>query len=118
MPRLEEFFVKYARDRGIQKCEELQREVKRILNVQAPVRLTKSGRIVAAEPASPYAAPRKVTGALRNSVKVVRTAHGARLVIWKPYGFWLEKLTKWYGWPHVFLEVAMYRLGLRGRNRA
>lgn len=116
MPRLEEFFKRYARGRGIAKAEELRRELDKILSVRAPTRITKSGRVVAATPATPYAPPREVTGALRRSVKIVRTEHGARLVVWKPYGFFLEKVTKWYGWPHLFMAWALERVGVRGRN--
>lgn len=116
--RLEEFFLKYRRGAGVGVANEFAAEIRRILSVQAPVRTTRSGRIVAATRATPYAPPRMVTGALRRSVAVVPTAHGARVVVWKPYGVPLEKGTSVAGFPHKFVAVALENLGLSGRATA
>lgn len=48
----------YLRDRFIE-----------VLGVQAPLRRTRSGRVVAATPATPGAAPRRVTGWLQSRVE-------------------------------------------------
>lgn len=116
MPRLEEFFKKYAKGRGVTVADQLAVEVRRVLSVKAPIRRTASGKLVAATPAIPFAPPRMVTGALRNSVKVIPTTHGARLVIWKPYGLYLEMSKRYHGWPHKFLAVALRKLGIKGRS--
>jgi hypothetical protein len=85
--------------------------------VQAPVRTTRSGKIVATTRANPFAPPRRVSGRLKDSVKVQRTAHGAKLTIYAPYAVMLEKSKYPYGFPHAFLRLAMVYLGIRGRNR-
>src|SRR6185369_8890143 len=55
-------------------------------------------------------------GFLQGSVKVIRTAKGASVQIYAPYAYPLEKSTRWYGWPHAFLSVALENLGLIGRH--
>lgn len=114
--RLSEWFKKYARGRGVGVAEELKRRLQAKLSVQAPLRVTKGGRVVAATKATPYAPPRRVLGDLLRSVVVVRTAHGARLVIYAPYGWPLEKSKKWHGWPHAYLSVVLAEMGITGRN--
>lgn len=114
--QLSEFFKKYARNRGVLTAEALAVEIRKVLSVRAAVRRTKGGNLVAINKAKPFAPPRMITGKLRNSVKVVRTAHGARVVIYSKYGAALEYGRKWAGWPHKFLAVAMHKLGLKGRH--
>jgi len=114
--RLEEFFEKYARGRGVMIAEQLAKEIRGVLSVQAPVRISRSGKIVATTKAKPFAPPRRVSGKLQKSVKVVRTKHGARVVVFAPYAASLEYTTKWAGWPHKFVQVAMRKMGLRGRH--
>lgn len=114
--RLEEFFKKYARGAGVGMAHAFKRELQRVLSVQAPTRRTRSGRIVATTRAKPYAPPRRVSGRLRERISVVPTAHGARVVVWTPYGVPLEKSTRMRGFPHRFIFVALANLGLIGRN--
>lgn len=104
--RLEEFFRKWCRGRGVKKAEELAAETRKVLSVRG----------TPGTPAVPFAPPRMITGNLRGKIRVVPTAHGARLVAWAPYAAPLEKSKRWYGWPHRFLSVAMARLGLKGRH--
>lgn len=116
MARIETFFQKYARGQGVGMAEKLAVEIRRVLGVQAPIRYTATGKPVAATPAEPFAPPRRVSGALQASVKVHRTANGARVVVWKPYGKVLEKSRRWYGWPHAFVSVALRAIGLSWRS--
>lgn len=115
--QLGDFFRRYARGRGVTMADKLAKEIKDVLSVQAPIKRTRSGRIVASTKATPFAPPRKVTGKLQKSVRVQRTRNGAKLIIDAPYGLPLETSTRWWGWPHKFIAVAMERLGLRGRFR-
>ena len=108
--RLEEFFQKWARGRGVLVADKLATEIRRLLSVQAPVRRTASGKLVATTRATPGAPPRKVSGDLYRSVRVHRTAHGARVVIYKWYSVPLEHR------GHPFLSVALANLNLKGRN--
>lgn len=114
MAQLREFFQKYARNRGIAMAEALAKEMKIVVGVQAPTRRTRSGRIVAATPATPFAPPRRVTGKLQASIKVVRVKNGAKVVVYQPYGLPLETSTRWWGWPHIFVARAKHILGIRG----
>lgn len=113
--RLEEFFQKHARGAGVRVAEQFKRELQVVLGVPAPTRVTRGGRIVATIPAIPFAPPRTVTGRLRERITVVRTAHGARVVVWTPYGVPLERSTVRSGFPHKFVQVALERMGLEGR---
>ena len=114
--RLEEFFKKYARGRGVAIAKQFKVELQQVLSVQAPTRRTRSGRLVATTRAKPYAPPRRVTGRLQARITVVETAHGARVVVWTPYAVPLEKSKRMRGFPHKFLAVALRNLGLSGRN--
>lgn len=114
--RLAEFFERYAKGAGVKMADQLAIELRKILNVQAPVRRTRSGKLVATTKARPFAIPRKVTGKLRNSVKVIRTPRGASVQVYARYGVFLEKGKRPYGFPHKFVSVALKNLGLRGRN--
>ena len=114
--RLEEFFKKYARKRGVTVAEEFAKRLRQKVGKQAPIRRTRSGRVVATTSAIPFAPPRRVTGRLQRSIKVVRTAHGARVVIWAPYSVPLEKSRRWWGWPHAFVSVVLREMDLSGRH--
>ncbi len=114
--RLEEFFEKYKRGAGVGMAERLKTEMQRVLSVRAPTRITRSGRVVATTRAVPFAPPRMVTGRLRERITVVQTAHGARVVVWTPYGVPLEHSESMPGFPHKFVAVALENLGLVGRN--
>lgn len=114
MAQMREFFKRYARQRGVMMADKLAEEIKRVLSVQAPVRVTRRGKLVAATKAVPFAPPRRVTGKLQRSVKVKRTTKGATVVIYQPYGLPLETSTRWWGWPHIFVARAKANLGIRG----
>lgn len=114
--QLHETFIRWARGRGVKMAEGLAKEIRSVLSVQAPTRVTRSGRVVATTKAVPFAPPRRVSGDLQRSVRVDRMWYGARVVIGKSYGFILEKSHKWPGWPHEFLKVALQRLGLKGKH--
>lgn len=112
--RLAEFFTKYARKRGITLGKKFAKEVENVLSrVQAPLRVTRSGKIVAATPAKPFAPPRMVTKALRNSVTVTETKTGCRVRVGKKYGMPLEFGKKLRGFPHRFFAVAAKILGIK-----
>lgn len=113
--RLEEFFAKYARGAGVGIGRKFARELRAILSVQAPLRTTRGGRVVAATRATPFAPPRRVTGALQGSVREIPTKHGLRVVVFKPYSVPLEKSSRWYGWPHRFVQPVLRMMGLVGR---
>lgn len=115
--QLGEYFRAFARNRGVAVAEHLAKVVRQVLSVQAPTRITRGGNLVAATRATPFAPPRRITGRLQDSVKVQRTARGAKLTVYAPYAMPLEHGTKVRGFPHKFLAVAMEQLGLRGRNR-
>lgn len=89
--RLHEFFKKYARGRGVQMAEQFAENLREVLSVQAPTRISRSGRVYAATPAIPGAPPRRVTGALQKSVSVIRTKNGASVQVYKFYGAILEE---------------------------
>lgn len=114
--RLEEFFKKYARGAGAKIGHKFAQELRTILSVQAPLRVTRGGRVVAATRAKPFAPPRRVTGALQGSVREVPTKNGLRVVVFKPYSVPLEKSARWYGWPHRFIQPVLRMMGLVGRN--
>lgn len=114
--RLEEFFKKYARGRGVGIADKFAANLRKKVGHQTRTRTTASGRVVAVFPAKPFAPPRKVTGYLQSSIKVYRTAHGARVVVWAPYSVPLERLTRWYGWPHAFVKPVLKAMKLTGRN--
>ena len=115
MARMEEFFKRYARGRGVMMAERLHAALGDILSLQAPTRMTRGGRIVAATPAFPNAPPRRVTGKLKDSRRVIRTAHGARVAVFAPYAMPLERRRDLRGFPHKFMSVALERLGISGR---
>lgn len=115
-PQLGDFFKRWARGRGVKIADQMAIELNQILSVQAPTRVTKSGRIVAATKATPFAPPRRVRGQLQSSVQVWRTVFGAKLRIQAFYGYYLEKSHRWYGWPHEFMKLAYARLGITGRH--
>ena len=94
----------------------LEKELKRVVGKQAPTRTTRTGKIVATTKAKPFKPPRRVSGKLQKSIKVQRTAHGARVTIYAPYSVRLEYSNRWYGWPHKALAVAAKNLGLKIRN--
>ncbi len=102
--RLQEFFQKHARARGILMAEKLAKEVRRLLSVPAPVRRTAGGRLVATVRATPGAPPRAITYTLYNSVSVQRTTNGAKIAVYLERG------------GHPFFSVALADLGLKGRN--
>ena len=114
--RLEEFFVKHARGAGIKIGHRFAVELRTILSVQAPLRVTRGGRVVAATRATPFAPPRRVTGRLQGSVREVPTKHGLRVAVFKPYAVPLEKSARWFGWPHRFVQPVLRMMGLVGRN--
>ncbi len=111
--QLSEFFITIGRNRGIYLAKKLRDQVLLLISIQAPIRTNRRGRKVALTPAEPGMPPRTVSGDLYRSVKVQETAHGAKLTIYKPYGYFLEKSTKN---PHPFLSVAEELLGLRGKH--
>lgn len=76
---LEEFFKRYARNRGVTMADAALKQMKENIGVQAATRRTRSGRLVAIWPAIPGAYPRKVSGRLWRSARVVRTAKGAKV---------------------------------------
>jgi len=105
--RLEEFFVKYARGRGVVMAGKLAVTMRRLLSTRSPRPPL---------PAISLAPPRLVTGKLKNSVSVVPTAHGARVVVWAPYAPFLEYGSPARkGFPHKFVKPALAELGLTGR---
>jgi hypothetical protein len=104
------FFQKYARDIGVKKGEEFARRLRKKISVQAPLRISRTGRVYAATRATPGAPPRRVTGALQASVKTQKTAHGLKVNVYKPYGWFLEYSRKH---PHKFFEVVLKEMGLR-----
>lgn len=114
--RISEWFKKYARGRGVSMAYALEKELKRVVGKQAPTRTTRTGKIVATTKAKPFAPPRRVSGNLQKKIRVVRTAHGARVVMYAPYSVRLEYSNRWYGWPHRALAVALKNLGLKSRN--
>lgn len=116
MARLEEFFQKYARGAGVGMATKLKNEMQKVLSVKALTRISKSGKVVALTRAIPHAPPRSVTDRLRTNITVVHTAHGARVVVWTPYGVPLEQSVTMPGFPHKFVAVALENLGLVGRN--
>ncbi len=71
--RLEEFFIKWARGRGVTMADQLAREMRIIVGVQAPVRVGRGGRVYATTPAKPHAPPRRVSGNLQRKIRVIRT---------------------------------------------
>lgn len=81
--KISAFYGKVVAPRLAQLFRDCLREV---LGVQAPVIRLPSGAVVAATPADPGAAPRKVTGRLWGNI-VVR---GNKVYINMPYGAYLE----------------------------
>lgn len=114
--RLGEFFRKHAKQRGVAIGHRFAENLREILNVQAPVRWTRSGRMVAARKATPFAPPRKVTGRLRRSVTEIPTVNGLKVVVYSPYAVPLEKSHRFAGWPHWFVSIVLKRMRLTGRN--
>jgi len=114
--QLSEFFKKLAPGRGVMVADKLAVMLRKVLSVRARTRRTLTGKVVAAEPAIPFAPPRYVTGILSKSVKVRRTARGALLQIFAPYAVPLERGKKWYGWPHQSLARALRDLKIKGRS--
>ena len=114
MEKIKEYFKRFARQRGVQMADALAEEMRRVVGVQAPTRRTRSGKVVAATKAIPFAPPRRVTGKLQKSITVRRTIFGATVTVHQPYGVPLETLTHWYGWPHLYVARAKANLGIRG----
>ena len=112
MAKLEDFFVRYARERGIKVAEHFAVELRKTLSTRAATRRTASGRLVAIFPALPYAPPRYVSGRLYKSVTVRKTARGATVVIMAPYGLPLEHGGGRMRTPHPFWKPTRERLGL------
>jgi hypothetical protein len=104
--RIEEFFVKYARGRGVTMAQRLAVTMRRLLSTRSPRPPL---------PAIPLAPPRLVTGRLKNTVSVVPTARGARVVVWAPHAPHLEYNTTRKGFPHKFVKPALVELGITGR---
>lgn len=109
-------FRKYEKERGWTIGQQLVQQLKLILSVKAPTRVTRSGRIVAITPAIPFAPPRLVTGKLRGSVKLTRYKQLARLIISAPYARPLEFSRRWYGWPHKFIRIVLEQMGIKVRD--
>ncbi len=103
MPRLEEFFQRYARGRGVGIAHEFAQRVRKKLSVRG----------AKGTPAIRLAPPRLITGDLYRSVKEIATRNGVRVVVWKPYGFYLEYSRKN---PHRFLKPVLEEMGLEGKN--
>lgn len=104
--KLEEWFQKYCRNRGMVLAEKLLARVRKKLSKRAPVKITRGGNLVARTPALPGAPPRYVTGRLYKSVTLRRTARGAVLTIAAPYASFLEVS------DHKFLAPAKKELGI------
>ena len=104
--QLSEFFQKYARKRGVMIAEQLAKEIREMISVPYPP---------ASRPGKP---PRRRSGKLLRSVKVVRTATGARVQIGKGlpglYASYLEYGTRKM-LPRPMLKTAMRRMGLKSR---
>lgn len=111
--RVHEFFRKVARQKCKMLADQLAREMRKVVGVQAPTRITRSGRMVAATRATPFAPPRKVTGRLQKSIHVIETKRGASVQVCAPYAQYLEYGTGREGFPHAFLSVAKSNLGMR-----
>ena len=109
MTTLYAFFTKYAKGAGVKIGEEFARRLRKKIDIQAPIRYTRSGRIVAATRAIPKAPPRKVTGALQASVKTQKTRRGLKVTVYKPYGWFLEFSVKH---PHKFFEPVLREMKL------
>ncbi len=60
--------LKQAEERAKRLAEKVVRELKRVVGVQARTRITKSGRVVAVDRATPGAPPRRVTGRGQESI--------------------------------------------------
>jgi len=80
------------------------------VGIQAPIRITASGRIVAATPAIPGAPPRMVTKRLRNSIQV---RNGNRIYVLVPYSVYLEHSKKH---PHPFVQESIRRATRKGTS--
>lgn len=106
-------FRKYESKRGWTIAEDLVKQLKKILSKQAKTRKTKSGKIVATEPAIPFAPPRRVTGKLQKSVGVTKFKNIARVHVRQWYGRPLEFSKKWYGWPHKYIRVVLAQMKLK-----
>lgn len=111
--QLREFVLTIGKNKAKYLVHKMAEETRRLLSVQAPVRLTTGGRLVATTPATPGAPPRKVSGKLYKSVKEQETKHGAQLIVYAPYAWYLEKSTQH---PHPFFRVMLKNLGITGRN--
>lgn len=81
-------------------------EMRIVCGVQAPTKVTKSGRIVAATPATPGAPPRRVTGRFIRSIRVVRN----RIYVGAPYAARLEAQ------GHEFVQLSIKRALKRSRS--
>ena len=90
---MEEFFKRWARQRGVMMAEAFAARMRLNVGKQAATRRTASGRLVAIFPARPGAYPRRVSGALQKSIRVVKTAKGAKVRVGNakvPYATALE----------------------------
>ena len=94
MARLEEFFRRYARNLGVKIAEEVRKEAIRLSSTRYPP---------ASKPGRP---PKMRTGRFRNSIKIVKTANGCRLIFWAPYSSFLLKGTKFMK-PRPVHEIAL-----------
>lgn len=101
--RLEEFFVKWARSRGKGIGHEFAQRIRKKISVPGSK----------GTPAIKLAPPRLITGELYRSVKEIPTRNGMRVVVWKPYGFFLEHSIKN---PHRFIKPVLEEMGIKGMN--
>lgn len=114
--RLAEMFQRYARGAGVKIAEQFAKELRQVVGVQAQTRVTRSGKLVATTRAVNQAPPRRVSGKLQRSIKVIRTSTGnASVQIYAEYAWYLEKRTGG-SFPHKFVKIALQNLGLTGRN--
>lgn len=101
--KLKEYFIRYARGRGVQMADRLAARIRAKLSNRSPLPPAR---------AIPHAPPRLRSGRLRGSVKVRRTLRGATLMVGAPYGRILENSTTPKGFPHRFVRPSMKELGL------
>lgn len=108
---LSEFFKRYARNRGVMMAEAFLKKMRENIGVQAAVRRTRSGRLVAIWSAIPGAYPRRVSGKLWKSARVVKTSKGAKVRVGNsrtPYAAKLE-----YGpGDHAYFYRTLKEMGL------
>jgi hypothetical protein len=105
MARFEEFFKKWARDRGVKIAEEVKAEA---------IRLSTSKRYPpASRPGTP---PAMRTGRFARSIKIVRTTNGARLVFWAPYSKFLLLGTRKMA-PRPVHEIALANVLKRRKGK-